>query len=199
MGRPGGDGVQNLLQWRPVGDRPLQLGQLLQEPLAFLEFGPEPALLPEHAQLPHHEREHPAHPPQQVELLGREAVAGSRHQQLPSWVLLQHRHGRVAGGHAGKIEQPTAALRHQDQVSLGCLAVRKPDGSDQPAAQHDSARLAFQRLGGPLDGNPDRRLLVGARGDGGEELGELLGRPEPSRGQHVSSAREQPASGYGTR
>ncbi len=30
LGRPGGDGVQDLLQWRPVGDRPLQLGQLLQ-------------------------------------------------------------------------------------------------------------------------------------------------------------------------
>ncbi len=95
-------------------------------------------------------------------------------------MLLQDRRGRVAGGHTGKVKQPAATLRQRDEVSLGCLAVGKPDGGDQPAAEHDSADLAFERLSGPLDGNPDGCLLIRARGDGRDELGELLSRPEPS-------------------
>jgi hypothetical protein len=156
-GGPGGHRVDDLLQRLPVGDRPLDRQQRLQQlmPGPFRGQG---------AQAAQHQAEHPGHPLEHLLLLRHELLVRPGDDQQPvtraarrsgrSQVrhdrdhFADHRHGQ--GGQA----------RGQGRDLLRRGGPPDPHAPPQLTVEHHRADLGVQRLGRTLQRHHDRRLLV---------------------------------------
>ena len=200
------DGVQDLLERRPAGDRPLDVGELFEQPVAFPQRGEQalvlgrlPAFGFEGVQRLDAQFEHAGHAAQQGPLVEAEpVVAGARHEQVPGGDPAERRHERVARPGAGHVDDRQPAGDRGGELLLGYPSGRKAHGADQPAGAEHRGDLRLQGPRRALDGDPRGGDPVRRRGHRGEELRELL-RGQRERRVHVTPPRGRPASGCGIR
>ena len=186
------DGVQDLLQRRPPGDGPLDLGELLEQPFALVQRVDQAAVLLrvqafrlDHVQGLQAEFQDPGHAAEQADVLGGETDADPAEDEQAAGVAADLGVGDgVRAGRQVEGEQPAGA-------DLGELVGRHLRGGDAEgrghrAVDHQHGDVRVEGQGGALHGGVLRGRPVGPVGYDGEELRHLLG-----CGCHVPSSRPE--------
>ena len=164
--RGAGDGGQDLGQRLAAGDRPLDVEQVLQQPLPLGERGEQPGVLgglplaalahlvlgrdgPQHGQ---GQVQQPGHATDQVQLLHREVLPGAGQHEMARVRAGPGRAHRVAVADPGQGDDAQPAGGHRDEGVLRYRAGREADRGRHPPVHDDRGDLRLQRLGGPLGG-----------------------------------------------
>ena len=162
------DRVEHVLQRLAGRDGALDPRQPLKQGLLLVQRG-------EHAQRGEGQPEHLRHRAQQSALLRRPGAAWSGQQQPAAGQVADRDDQGGAGARSGDQELVAGSQPRQH-------AGRRPAAPETGARAHlvaddERAHLGLHRLGCLLDDLAEHLLLVGQRGHGDEQLGELLGGP----------------------
>ena len=189
LGNAGHDHVENFGQRRPVCDHALDGRECLQKPLALADLGrlplagaPRRPLALEQTQVAKRQVHDSSHTAQQGPFLAAEwDVAGTSDDNPHLVVVTQPAGGGAAAAQSRDLDRVLAGRDPLQQPARHGTR-RKADLCCKPATDHDRGDFGLDRIRYPLHCQAHHCRTARRRTDGGEELGELLGRPAVQRG-----------------
>src|SRR5579863_3577001 len=184
LGNTRRDRVEDLGEQRPRADLTLDRGQPFQQRLAVAQRSNElcvfvdlPPFHRKRPQQPEREGQYPAHPAQQGDLLGAEAVTGSRQHELGAFIAVDGDDDRLAHPGAWYVDVRAVPESYCEDLRLVRVPGRPPERRHHAATPHEGATIGVERLREALEGVSDREVVIRRGRKHREELRELLRRP----------------------